>query len=133
MNPQTGAITGPVADLVTELAKRKGVPFKLIPAPDVRGVIAQLQSGEADAGVMAYEAARAREVDFAGGFAVMFNSYLVRSDSPLKTVADADRAGGHDRRGARTDAGDFPQRQPEAGQSSVISRRSRRPTRRAAC
>ncbi len=93
VNPQTGAITGPVADLVAELAKRKGVPFKLIPAPDVRGVIAQLQSGEADAGVMAYEAARAREVDFAGGFAVMFNSYLVRTDSPLKTVADADRAG----------------------------------------
>ena len=93
VNAQTGAITGPVADLVAELAKRKGVPFKLIPAPDVRGVIARLESGEADAGVMAYEAARAREVDFAGGFAVMFNSYVVRTASPLKTVADADKAG----------------------------------------
>ena len=79
VNPGTGTITGPVADLVAELAKRQGVPFKLIPAPDVRGVIAQLQSGEADAGVMAYEVARAREVDFAGGFAVMFNSYVVRT------------------------------------------------------
>ena len=93
VNPGAGTITGPVADLVAELAKRQGVPFKLIPAPDVRGVIAQLQSGEADAGVMAFEAARAREVDFAGGFAVMFNSYVVRTVSPLKTVADADRAG----------------------------------------
>ena len=120
VNAQTGAITGPVADLVAELAKRKGVPFKLIPAPDVRGVIARLESGEADAGVMAYEAARAREVDFAGGFAVMFNSYVVRTASPLKTVADADTRGPHSRRGAGTDAGDLPQRQPEAGQAPGV-------------
>jgi metallo-beta-lactamase class B len=93
VNTQTGTINGPVADLVAELAKRRGVPFKLIPAPDVRAVIAAINSGEADAGVMAYEAARAREVDFAGGFAVMFNSYVVPVDSPLKAVADADRAG----------------------------------------
>ena len=92
VNPGTGSITGPVADLVSELAKRRGVPFKLIPAPDVRAVISAINSGEADAGVMAYEAARAREVDFAGGFAVMFNSYVVRLDSPLKSVEDADRA-----------------------------------------
>ena len=93
VDPQTGTITGPVADLVAELAKRRGVPFRLIAAPDARGVIAHVQSGEADAGVLAYEAARAREVDFAGGFAVMFNGYLVRGDSPLKAVVDADRAG----------------------------------------
>ena len=93
VNPQTGAITGPVADLVAELAKRRGIPFRLIAAPDARGVIAHVQSGEADAGVLAYEAARAREVDFAGGFAVMFNGYLVRADSPLKAVGDADRTG----------------------------------------
>ena len=40
---------------------------------------------------MADQVARAREVDFAGGFAVMFNSYVVRLDSPLKSVEDADR------------------------------------------
>jgi metallo-beta-lactamase class B len=93
VNPGSGTITGPVADLVSELAKRRGVSFKLIPAPDVRAVIAAVNSGEADAGVMAYEAARAREVDFAGGFAVMFNSYVVPIGSQLKAVADADRPG----------------------------------------
>ena len=93
VNPGTGTITGPVADLVAELAKRRGLPFKLIPAPDVRAVISAINSGEADAGVMAFEAARAREVDFAGGFAVMFNAYVVRTGSSLQTVADADRAG----------------------------------------
>ncbi len=93
LNPQTGAINGPVADLVAELAKRKGVPFRLIAAPNAAGVIGHVQKGEADVGVLAYEAARAREVEFAGGFAVMYNTHVVRADSPLKTVADADRAG----------------------------------------
>jgi metallo-beta-lactamase class B len=93
VNPGTNTVTGPVAELVAELARRRGVPFRLIPAPDVRAVIAAVNGGEADAGVMAYEAARAREVDFAGGFAVMFNSYVVPIDSRLKTVADADGAG----------------------------------------
>lgn len=33
VDPKTGAITGPVADLVQELARRLKVPYKLIPAP----------------------------------------------------------------------------------------------------
>jgi polar amino acid transport system substrate-binding protein len=93
VDAKTGTVTGPVPDLVAELAKRHGIPFRLLPAPNAAGVIGLVQSGEADAGVLAYEAARAREVDFAGGFAVMLNTYVVRADSPLKTVTDADRAG----------------------------------------
>jgi polar amino acid transport system substrate-binding protein len=93
VDARTGAITGPVADLVMELARRLGVPYQLIPAPNAAGVIAQMKAGTADIGFLAYEAARAEEVDFAGGFAVMFSTYLVRRDSPLRTVADADRPG----------------------------------------
>jgi polar amino acid transport system substrate-binding protein len=93
VDAKTGAITGPVPDLVAELSKRHGVPFRLLPAPNAAGVIGLVQSGDADAGVLAYEAARAREVDFAGGFAMMLNTYVVRADSPLKAVADADRTG----------------------------------------
>jgi polar amino acid transport system substrate-binding protein len=93
VDAKTGAITGPVADLSVELAKRLGVPHRLIPAPDAKGVIAHLHEGTADIGFLAYEAARAQEVDFVGGFAVMFSTHLVRRDSALRTVADADRAG----------------------------------------
>ena len=89
----TGAIRGPVADLTEELARRFGVPYRLIPAPDARGVIAHLQDGTADIGFLAYEAARAQEVDFAGGFALMLSTYVVRRESPLHAVTDADRAG----------------------------------------
>jgi polar amino acid transport system substrate-binding protein len=52
-----------------------------------------VQSGTADIGFLAYEEARAREVEFAGPFAVMYNTHLVRADSPLRTVEDADRDG----------------------------------------
>jgi polar amino acid transport system substrate-binding protein len=93
VDAKTGAIAGPVADLTVELASRLGVPHRLIPAPDARGVIGHLQAGTADIGFLAYEAARAQEVDFVGGFAVMFSTHLVRRDSPLRAVADADRPG----------------------------------------
>jgi polar amino acid transport system substrate-binding protein len=90
---RTGEVTGPIADLVRELARRLNVPFKLIPAPNAQCVIAHVQGGTADIGFLAYEEARAREVEFAGPFAVMNNTHLVRADSPLRTVEDADRDG----------------------------------------
>ena len=92
-DPKTGETTGPIADLVRELARRLNVPFTLIPAPNAQGVIAHVQGGTADIGFLAYEEARSREVEFAGPFAVMYNTHLVRADSPLRTVEDADRAG----------------------------------------
>jgi polar amino acid transport system substrate-binding protein len=92
-DPKTGEVTGPIADLVRELARRLNVPFTLIPAQNAQGVIALVQGGTADIGFLAYEEARAREVEFAGPFAVMYNTHLVRADSPLRTVEDADRDG----------------------------------------
>ena len=92
-DPKTGEVTGPIADLVLELARRLNVPFRLIPAQNAQGVIGHVQAGTADVGFLAYEDARAREVEFAGPFAVMYNTHLVRADSPLRTVEDADREG----------------------------------------
>jgi polar amino acid transport system substrate-binding protein len=93
VDPATGEVTGPVADLVRELARRLNVPFRIIPAANAQAVIAHVQGGTADIGFLAYEEARAREVDFAGGFALMFSTYLVRAASPLRSVDDADRQG----------------------------------------
>lgn len=93
VDPTTGAITGPVADLVQELAKQLGVPFQILPAPDARGVIGHLNDGSADIGFLAYEASRAEEVDFAGPYANMHNSYVVAEGSPLKQSKDVDRTG----------------------------------------
>jgi polar amino acid transport system substrate-binding protein len=93
VDAKSGAMTGPIADIVQEVARRLGVPFRLIPAPDPAGVIGHVQGGTADLGAIAYDADRARDVDFAAPFAVMFSSYLVTSASPIRTLADADRQG----------------------------------------
>lgn len=88
-----GVPSGPVPDLVRELARSMNVPSKIIPAPDAAGVIAALKNGSADIGFLAYDETRAREVDFGAAFIVMHNSYLVRADSPLQKSADIDKAG----------------------------------------
>jgi polar amino acid transport system substrate-binding protein len=93
MDPKTGIATGPVPDLVIALAKTVGVPHTIVAAPDAAGVIAALSGRTADIGFLAYDETRAREVDFGAPFIVMFNSYLVRANSPLAKTADVDRAG----------------------------------------
>jgi polar amino acid transport system substrate-binding protein len=87
---QTGVSSGPVPDLVQELARRLGVPYKIVSAPAAGGVIDALRNHTADIGFLAYDETRAREVDFGGAFIVMFNSYLVRSNSSIQKTADID-------------------------------------------
>jgi polar amino acid transport system substrate-binding protein len=93
VDSKTGTITGPVVDLTEELAKRLHVPFTMIPAPDAGAVIRDVNDGTADVGFLAYDAGRAQQVDFAGGFAVMFNTYIVKATSSLQRVQDADAPG----------------------------------------
>jgi polar amino acid transport system substrate-binding protein len=93
VDKSTGAVTGPVADLVKELARRLNVSFTLIPAPNARGVIDTLTAHKADIGFLAYEAGRAAEVDFSKPYALMHSSFLLPADSKIRTSADADRAG----------------------------------------
>jgi polar amino acid transport system substrate-binding protein len=93
VDAQTGAITGPVADIVKEMARKLGVPYTITPASGAAGVIALIKAHKADIGFLAYDEARAKEVDFAGSYALMYNTYVVAADSPIKTAADADRAG----------------------------------------
>lgn len=93
VDPQTKAVTGPVADLVQELARHLGARYSIIPAADAREIIDQLNAHTADIGFLAYDAPRAAEVDFSHPYVLMLNSYIVRADSPLRNATDADRSG----------------------------------------
>lgn len=95
VDAKTGAVTGPVADFVKEFAQRLGVPYQLLPTPNTPDIIALLNAGTADLGFFAYNAGRAQQVDFSPAWLLMPNSYIVRADSPIQKVADADRAGVH--------------------------------------
>src|SRR5260370_21024389 len=93
VDPKTGAITGPVADIVRDWARQLGMPYAILPAPKAQGVIDRLKSHAADIGFLAFDEKRAAEVDFAGSYALMYNAFVVPADSPIRNTADADRAG----------------------------------------
>jgi polar amino acid transport system substrate-binding protein len=93
IDPRTGAITGPAADMARELARRLGVQVALMPEPDAAAVIARVTAKQADIGFLAVEAERATQVDFSEPYLIMGNGYLVRADSDIQRSADVDRAG----------------------------------------
>ncbi len=90
VNPETGAVSGPVADITVELASRIGVPQEFLPQSSAQAVIDLVVSGAADLGFLAYEDSRAAQVDYAGPYALMASSYLVAANSPLQNSADVD-------------------------------------------
>src|SRR5262249_11603146 len=91
VDAKTGEASGIVPDLVKELARKLRVPYAIVSAPDAAALIAALKSQTADIGFLAYDETRAREVDFGAPFLVMFNSYIVRANSPIQKTADVDR------------------------------------------
>jgi polar amino acid transport system substrate-binding protein len=93
VDAKTGAVRGPAADIVEELARRQGVPYTILPAPAAGDVIELLNTEAVDIGFLAWEAERARQVDFSGPYLLMGTTYLLPAASPIRTAADADRAG----------------------------------------
>jgi polar amino acid transport system substrate-binding protein len=92
-DPASGEVRGPAADLALELAKRNGLKLTIVPAHGVAGVIAAVKSGEADIGFLAYDATRAKEVDFSQTYLLAHNTYVVRQDYNAQRTADLDQAG----------------------------------------
>ena len=92
-DPASGEVRGPAADLALELAKRNGLKLSIAPAPGVAGVIAAVKSGEADIGFVAFDATRAKEVDFSQTYLLAHNTYIVRQSSAAQRTADLDHAG----------------------------------------
>jgi polar amino acid transport system substrate-binding protein len=93
VNPQTGEVTGLVADVMQRLATVLGTTYQLIPAENAAAVILNVNAGAADFGFLAYDAERTEQVDYAGSLAVMRSSYVVADTSPLRRSSDADRMG----------------------------------------
>src|SRR5262245_60547015 len=81
VDSKTGEITGPAVDIVIELARRAGVAFSITPSNGARELIERLNNHTADIGFLAYEAERARLVDFSGPYLLMATTYLVPAAS----------------------------------------------------
>jgi polar amino acid transport system substrate-binding protein len=92
-DPQTGQLRGASYDLARELAKRINKPLDFKPIANPPAVIEAVKSGQADIGFVAYEATRLGTVDFSQTYMLVQQSFLVLGDSPIRAVADIDRAG----------------------------------------
>jgi polar amino acid transport system substrate-binding protein len=106
LDPATKDVRGPAADIARELGRRAGVPVTVTGARGVDGVIEAVKSGAADVGFVAFDPVRAEQVDFSQNYALAQNTYLVPENSPIRSVAEVDRAGIRVGVGAR-DAGDY--------------------------
>ena len=93
IDPKTGETRGPGADVARAIAKHLGVPVKITGVAGPAGVLDSLKKGEADIGLLAFDPARAKEVDFSTPYALAQNTYLVPVDSAIKSVADIDKPG----------------------------------------
>ena len=93
VDPATKEVRGPAAEIARELAKRAGVPVTITGVRGADGVLESVKSGAADIGFLAFDAARAAQVDFSQNYSLAQNTYLVVENSPIRVVADADRAG----------------------------------------
>ncbi len=93
IDAKTGEKAGVAVDLGRELAARLGVPVHLVEHKLVAEVVAALREGRADFTVTNASAERARLVDFTPPIVDLELGYLVLPNSPIRAIADVDRAG----------------------------------------
>lgn len=92
-DPATGQARGVVIDLVNELGRRRGVDVRLLGLQSPQNVIDAVRNGEADIGFVAYNSERAGPVEFTDPYVLVQQTFLVPSDSTIRSVGDIDRAG----------------------------------------
>lgn len=94
-DPATGELRGVSVDLMRELARRLDVPLELT-GFDFSGKLTDaLNAGALDIGGIAGGAGSGREktLDFTAGYLQIETTYLVAPGSPIRSVAEVDRAG----------------------------------------
>jgi polar amino acid transport system substrate-binding protein len=89
----SGELRGPAIELTRALATKLGVPFKITGVPTISRVIESVKKGDADIGFVGFDPARAVDVAFSQNFSLAHSTYLVRDNSPIRSVSDIDRAG----------------------------------------
>jgi len=88
-----GKLSGVSVDIAHELGRRLGVPVELVPFEAAGKVSAAASRGAWDVAFLAVDPERAKEISFSNPYVVIEGAYLVRSASPLQTVASVDGEG----------------------------------------
>ncbi len=92
-DPTGGEPRGVGIEIARALALRIGAALQCTEHTSPPAVVAALAAGAADVALLGIDPARATEVDFSPPVLAADFTYLVRNDSSVRAVADADRAG----------------------------------------
>jgi len=90
---QRQPLGGASVDLSRELARRLRVPLEIVPYDAAGRVTADATTGAWDIAFVARDPARAKDIDFTTPYVIIEGGYLVRQDSPLKSIDAVDREG----------------------------------------
>jgi polar amino acid transport system substrate-binding protein len=89
----TGDPQGVSPDMAAEIARRLGVPVAYVKFDRPSKLADAAGTNSWDIGLIGAEPARAEKIAFTPAYCEIEATYLVPAGSPLKTVADVDRAG----------------------------------------
>ena len=89
----SGEARGLSVDLAAELARRLGCELELVLYNGAGKVVEAATAGAWDIAFLAVDPARAADIDFTQAYVIIEGAYLVRSTSPIATVAEVDREG----------------------------------------
>lgn len=92
-DPATGELRGWTIELGRALATRIGVEFLPVEYSTPPQALNALKAGACDDGFGAMDASRISEIDFSPPVLQFDFTYLVRADSSIRGIADADRPG----------------------------------------
>jgi polar amino acid transport system substrate-binding protein len=85
--------SGIAPDLGREIARRLNLPLQFVRYPNPGDLAAAVVTGAWDVGLIGADPLRAAEIAFTSAYLEIEASYLVRGDSPIRTLADVDRPG----------------------------------------
>ena len=88
-----GAPRGIAVDLAMELGRRAGVPVEIVAYDSVGTMADGARSGAWDVAFLGADPDRAGQIDFTAPYVEIDSTYLVPAGSPLRSLADVDRAG----------------------------------------
>jgi polar amino acid transport system substrate-binding protein len=97
-----GEPAGVSADLARELARELGLPLQFVTYTAAGQVTDAATKGVWDIAFVAIDPKRAQDIDFTPPYVLIEGGYMVRNDSPLRSVDEVDRAGNRVAVGAKS-------------------------------
>jgi len=92
-DPSTGELRGVTIHLGKALAQRLGVPFEPVGYANPAALVKSFGMNQWDIAFLAFDPARAQEVDFSSSYMEVDNTYLVTANSKVTAVERADQSG----------------------------------------